>query len=83
MKRFHRVALRPTPEQETLFGEHAGYAPFAYSWVLGGFWGGFDVGEWLTERMLRPRWNKVKGVLVPWGADLSHNAAKYAVIDFG
>ena len=45
MKRSHRVVLRPTPEQETLFGQHAGYAPFAYNCVLGGFRGGFDVGE--------------------------------------
>ena len=31
MKRSHRVALRPTPEQEVRFGQHAGYAQFAYN----------------------------------------------------
>ena len=42
-----------------------------------------EVGEWLTERTLRPRWNWVKGMIAPWGAELSQNAAKYAVIDLG
>ena len=73
MKRSHRIALKPTPEQESLFGQHAGYARFAYNWAL---------GEWLSERSLRPRWNKVKHIIAPWAADLSQNAAKYAIIDF-
>ena len=37
------------------------------------------VGEWLTE----PRWNRVKGMMAPWGAKISQNTAKYAIIDFG
>ena len=83
MKRAHRVALRPTPEQELLFGQHAGHARFAYNWALGEFKAGLEVGEWLSERTLRPRWNKVKGMIAPWGLELSQNAAKYAIIDFG
>ena len=74
MKRAHRVALKSTPEQEILFGQHAGYARFAYNWAL---------GEWLSERTLRPRWNRVKGMIASWGAELSQNAAKYAIIDLG
>ena len=42
-----------------------------------------DVGEWLSERTLRPRWNVVKKFMAPWGVLLSQNAAKYAIIDFG
>ena len=83
MKRSHRVALKPTPEQETLFNQHAGYARFAYNWAVAEFKAGLDVGEWLSERTLRPRWNKVKSMIVPWGLELSQNAAKYTVIDFG
>ena len=83
MKRSHRVALKPTPGQEALFGQHAGYARFTYNWALGEFRAGLDVGEWLSERTLRPRWNRVKGIIAPWGAQLSQNAAKYAIIDFG
>ena len=83
MKRSHRVALKPTPEQESLLGQHAGYVRFAYNWALGEFRAGLDVGEWLSERTLRPRWNRVKGMIAPWGAVLSQNAAKYAIIDFG
>ena len=83
MQRSHRVALKPTPEQESLFGQHAGYARFAYNWALGEFRAGLEVGEWLRERTLRPRWNRVKGMIAPWGTDLSQNAAKYAIIDLG
>ena len=83
MKRSHRVALKPTTEQEKLFGQHAGYARYAYNWALGEFRAGLEVGEWLAERTLRPRWNKVKGMIAPWGLALSQNAAKYAIIDFG
>ena len=83
MKRSHRIALKPTPEQEVLFGQHAGYARFAYNWAVGEFQAGLQVGEWLTERTLRPRWNRVKGMVAPWGTELSQNAAKYAIIDLG
>ena len=83
MKKSHRIALKPTPEQEALFGQHAGYARFAYNWAVSEFRTGLDVGEWLNERTLRPRWNKVKGVIAPWGSELSQNAAKYAIIDLG
>ena len=83
MNRSHRIALKPTLEQETLFGRHAGYARFAYNWALAEFSAGLEVGEWLSERTLRPRWNQVKKMIAPWGAELSQNAAKYAIIDFG
>ena len=83
MLKSHRIALRPTAEQESRFAQHAGYARFAYNWALGEFQAGLDVGEWLTERTLRPRWNRVKSMLAPWGTELSQNAAKYAIIDFG
>ena len=83
MKRAHRIALRPTPEQEAAFGQHAGYARFAYNWAVGEFKAGLEVGEWLSEKTLRPRWNKVKHLIAPWARPLSQNPAKYAVIDFG
>ena len=83
MKRAHRIALKPTPQQEALFGQHAGYARFAYNWAVGEFKAGLEVGEWLFERTLRPRWNKVKPMIAPWASALSQNAAKYAIVDFG
>ena len=49
MKRSHRIALKPTPEQEILFGQHAGYASFAYNWAVGEFKAGLNVGEWLSQ----------------------------------
>ena len=47
MLKSHRVALRPTSEQESLFLQHAGFARFAYNWAVGEFKAGLDVGEWL------------------------------------
>ena len=79
----HRIALRPTGEQAALFGQHAGYSRFAYNWALGEFRAGLEVGEWLRDRSLRPRWNRVKQFIAPWATPLSQNAAKYAIIDFG
>ena len=83
MKRAHRICLKPTAEQESLFLQHAGYARFAYNWAVGEFKAGLEVGEWLSERSLRPRWNRVKHLIASWASVLSQNAAKYAVIDFG
>ena len=83
MKRSHRVALKPTPEQESLFSQHAGYARFAYNWAVGEFKAGLNVGEWLPDQTLQPRWNVVKGIIAPWGTKRSQNAAKYAIIDLG
>ena len=83
MKKAHRIALEPTPEQESLFGQHAGYTRFSYNWAVGEFKAGLDVGEWLSQRTLRPRWNQVKRLIAPWAAELSQNTAKYAIIDFG
>ena len=59
MLKCHRVALRPTSEQESLFLQHAAFARFAYNWAVGEFKPGLEMGEWLTERSLRPRWNLV------------------------
>ena len=63
MKRAHRVALKSTPDQDSLFSQHAGYARFAYNWALGEYKAGLDVGEWLNHQS-RPRWNRVKGMAV-------------------
>ena len=83
MLKSHRIALKSTPEQESLFGQHAGYARFAYNWALSEFKAGLDVGQWLSEKTLRPRWTRVKDSIAPWCRGLSQNAAKYAIIDFG
>ena len=45
--------------------------------------GWLDVGEWLGERTLRARWNKVKEMIAPWRSELSQNSAKCAIIDLG
>ncbi len=75
--------MRPRPEQEAAFGQHAGYARLAYNWAVRGFKASLEVGEWLGEKTLRPRWNKVKHLIAPRARPLSQNPAKYAIIDFG
>ena len=37
----------------------------------------------MTERTLRPRWNKVKGMIASWGGELSQNAVNYVIMDLG
>ena len=49
MLKCHRVALKPTPEQESLFLQHAGNSRFAYNWALGEFRAGLEVGR-VAER---------------------------------
>ena len=83
LRKSHRVALRPTPEQESLFLRQAGYSLLAYDWAVDEFRAGLEAGEWLSERSLRPRWNLVRSTITPWSRELSQNAAKYAIIDVG
>lgn len=83
MKRGHRIALKPSQQQEAAFSQHAGYARFAYNWAVREFKTGLESGEWLSEKTLRPRWNKVKRRIAPWSHPLSQNPAKYAIINFG
>ena len=45
MQKSHRIALGATPQQESLFLQHAGYAPFAYNWPVGEFSAGLELGE--------------------------------------
>ena len=66
-----------------MFRQHAGYARFAYNWALGEFKAGLDMGEWLSDKTFRPRWNRVKNIIAPWNRELSQNAAKCAIIDMG
>ena len=55
MLKSHRIALKPTPELESLFLQHAGYARCAYNWAVEEFPAGLRMGEWLSEKSLRPR----------------------------
>ena len=83
LRKSHRMPLRPTPEQESLFQRHAGDAAFAYKWAVDEFRAGLEADEGLSERRLRPGWNRVGGIIAPWGREPSQNAAKYAIIDLG
>ena len=63
MKRAHRIALRPTPEQESLLNQHANYARFAYNWAVTEFNTGSGLASGFRKGPLHPRWNRVKRII--------------------
>ena len=83
MLRAHKIRLDPTPSQRPTLARHCAYARLAYNWGVDEFRAGLAVGEWLGDRDLRPRWNRVKHIRHGWAAGLSQNAAKGALIDAG
>lgn len=81
----HRIALDPTNKQKTLFGEHAGFARFAWNRCLEESRRALDAGEAgaTSQYRLRRFFNSVKGGIAPWSGRLSQNAAKYALVGLG
>ena len=62
MKRSHRVALKPTPEQESLFGQHAGMrgSPTTGLWVNSRL--AWTLANGCPTRRCGQRWNVIKGI---------------------
>ena len=60
-----KLPWRPRRSRKSGSASTPGYARFAYNWALGEFKAGLDVGEWLSDRTLRPRWNVVKKFIAP------------------
>ena len=83
MIRSHRIALDVNTGQRVALARHAGYARFAYNWALVDFKAGLDVGEWRSDRTLRPRWNAAKHAAAPWCTAMLQVVAKNAIRDLG
>ena len=79
----HKIALDPNRRQATLLRRHCGVARVAFNWARAEFIAGFGRDEFLSDMDLRKRFNAIKREAYPWMAELSQNAGKNAIIDFG
>ena len=74
MKCAHRVALKPSPGNRRICSTST---PVMHvlrlrSWAVGvSSRHGLEVGEWLNHQSLRPRWNRVKGIIAQVGHAVS------------
>ena len=84
MKRAHKLPWHPRRSRKSGSASTPATRGSPTTGHVGEFKAGLDVGEWLSDQTLRPRWNVVKKfIIAPWAAELSQNAAKYAIIDLG
>ena len=82
-----KVALDPSPVQESLLLSHAGGARFAYNAMLARVKAAFDAGESIDQSFyaLRKQWNMDKDALAvgddgePWWAENSKEAYSYGL----
>ncbi len=63
--------------------QHAGYARVAYNFAASSFQSGQKQGEWRSHVDIKREFNAVKRDLFPWCSDLSQNASKNAIHNFG
>lgn len=75
----HKVALNPTPKQESLLMQNAGYARVAYNSVLNDWTESKKDLPW-TAPALRKRWNIAKHTL-DWTADMIQSVGDFAIED--
>lgn len=79
----HKIALAPTNRQATMLRRHCGAARVAYNWARESYCAGIGRGEFLSDMSLRPLFNAAKYAEYPWLAEISPNATKNAIRDFG
>jgi len=75
----HKVALSPTPKQESLLMQNAGYARVAYNSVLNDWTQNKKDIPW-TAPALRQRWNVAKHTL-DWTPDMIQSVGDFAIED--
>lgn len=83
MKRSQQIELNPNNKQSTLMSKHAGYARVAYNFALASFKQGLDNDEWRTYVEIKREFNAVKCNKFHWCSELSQNASKNAIHNFG
>ena len=81
--RTQQIELNPNHKQSTLMAQHAGYARAAYNFALSSFQSGQKQDEWRTHVDIKREFNAVKRDLFPWCSELSQNASKNAIHNFG
>ena len=81
--RTQQIELNPNNKQSTLMAQHAGYARVAYNFALSSFKQGQEQDEWRSYIDIKREFNAVKRDKFPWSTDLSQNASKNAIHNFG
>ena len=79
----HRIALAPTPEQETLFWKAAGTARFAYNWALAEWQRQYDAGERPSKMSVDRAFNAVKHAEFPWVREVPARVTQIAIWNLG
>jgi len=79
----HKIALSPTPDQETYFRKAAGTARFAYNWALDQWVSLYRLGEKPSEAMIRKNLNKIKYIEFPWMKDVSKTVPQQSIKNLG
>ena len=79
----HQIELNPNNKQATLMSQHAGYARVAFNFALSSFKTGLDKDEWRSHVDIKREFNAVKRDKFHWCSDLSQNASKNAIHNFG
>ena len=88
MIRSHKIALDPNDRQVGLLMQHCGWARTASNWAIDTFAAAWFTGEgedneWLTDRDLRPLFNRSSATCFRGRATLSQAPAKNAIIHTG
>ena len=83
VNRTQQIELNPNNKQSTLMGQHTGYARVAFNFALSSFKVGLDDDEWRTYVDIKREFNAVKYDKFHWCSDLSQNASKNAIHNFG
>ncbi len=79
----HQIELNPNHKQATLMAQHAGYARVAFNFALSSFKDGLDKDDWRSHVDIKREFNAVKRDKFHWCSDLSQNASKNAIHNFG
>ena len=81
--RTQQIELDANNKQSTRMAQHAGYARVAFNFALSSFKAGLDKDQWRTYVNIKREFNAVKRDKFHWCSDLSQNASKNAIHNFG
>ncbi len=81
--RTQQIELNPNNKQSTCMSQHAGYACVAFNFALSSFKAGRENDEWRTYIDIKREFNAVKRDTFHWCSELSQNASKNAIHNFG
>ncbi len=81
--RTQKIELNPNNKQSTLMAQHCGYTRVAFNFALSSFKTGLDADEWRSLYGIKREFNAVKPDKFAWCNDLSQNASKNAIHNFG